>query len=211
MQDVFTALQHEEASSYGILIFVISLFGWSPTLDVRGRRPVRPPFACPCADLLAARRRTALFGSTPNTWYDACIKSLSCASILPLCTGGRDDWRLADRQQTRGRLKDTTPCPGRQKSTMGMKRQRHLLRAPRAKPFSRLCQSPLQGGGEISNKQALHFAVWNGESFCCTFKQTQLGAVFGLLPTIEWPSSVQQPRESIRKHFSRWGLEAALK
>ena len=40
-----TALQYKTASSYSILIFVISLFGANPTLDTRRRRPVRPLFA----------------------------------------------------------------------------------------------------------------------------------------------------------------------
>jgi len=45
MQGMLTVLQYEEASSHGILIFVISIFGCPPALDARVFRPVYPPSA----------------------------------------------------------------------------------------------------------------------------------------------------------------------
>jgi len=43
MQHVLVDLQLKKSSSYNIQSFLISLFGWPPTLDARGRRPVSPP------------------------------------------------------------------------------------------------------------------------------------------------------------------------
>jgi len=52
VQYALVALQHEEASSYSIVItvnviFVDLLFGYPPVLDAWGRRPICPSFFAP--------------------------------------------------------------------------------------------------------------------------------------------------------------------
>jgi len=41
------AVQYEEASSYSVFIFVVSLFGCHPALDARGCRSVCPTLCTP--------------------------------------------------------------------------------------------------------------------------------------------------------------------